>query len=63
MSDIYAMYGRLMEERQAEHEAHLRTIDLLAQLKAGRVMLEQVEITGDGWRVSPVPDNLLPTQV
>ena len=52
---IYEMYGRLMEERQQEHEAHMKTIDLLARIKAGRVSIEQVVLTPDSWRVLDGP--------
>ena len=54
---IYELYGRLMEERQIEHEAHLKTIDLLARIKAGKVSIDQVVLTPDSWRVLD-PDDL-----
>lgn len=54
---IHEMYGRLAEERQREHEAHLRTVALLAEIKAGRVAPGSVEITGGGtgWAILPAP--------
>ena len=48
---IYEMYGRLMEERQTEHEAHLRTIGVLRDLKEGRLALERVHVTETGWKI------------
>lgn len=53
--NIYELYGRLMEERQSEHAAHLRTLELLRQVKRGEIALERVLVKqdGTGWRVLP----------
>lgn len=57
---IHEMYGRLMEERQQEHEAHLRTIALLAEIKAGRVAPQRIEITGGGTGWALLPSDPVP---
>ena len=54
--NIYEMYGRAVEERHAEHEAHLNTIRLLDDLKAGRITLDRLSVNAAtaSWSVSPV---------
>lgn len=43
----------MTEERDNEVIAHLNTITLLRQLKAGDVFLERVIMTDNGWRLEP----------
>lgn len=50
---IYELYGRLMEERQREHEAHVRTIAVLRQVVAGELAPERLIVTETGWTVKP----------
>lgn len=49
------MYGRLMEERQREHEAHLRTIALLRDVVNGVIPASSVLVSDDAWVIKP-PD-------
>lgn len=49
--NIYEAYGRLMEERLRENEAHERTLGLVGDLAAGRILPEQVQVCGSGWMV------------
>jgi hypothetical protein len=47
-----------MEERQQEHDAHVRTIALLAEVAAGSVRPDQlqVDVAAKTWNVQPAAD-------
>jgi hypothetical protein len=46
---IYESFGRLTEERLMEHEAHLKTLALLRDIKEGRRSIDDVCMTDNGW--------------
>ena len=52
---LYERYGRLMEERQVEHEAHLLTIAMLAAVVSGEIPAHRVRVEGETWTVVPAP--------
>lgn len=51
---IYESFGRLQERYDAECEVHRRTIGVLADLKAGRISLDQLEVdpVACNWKVT-----------
>lgn len=55
MDRIYEMYGRLAEQLDRETTEHLRTIDVLRQLKAGTLTIDKIEVTERGWTVTAEP--------
>jgi hypothetical protein len=58
---IYELYGRVVEEREREMEAHLQTIAMLRQIVTGEVPRERVTVTETGWTLVPVaPAKVLP---
>lgn len=49
---IYEMYGRLLEEREQEHNRHLGTLALLRSIKNGQISIDDVEIKDDdSWQI------------
>jgi hypothetical protein len=60
--NIYELYGRLAEERQAvieahaqENAAHLATIEVLRRVSVGELRPDDVEVTSPSWRLVPAP--------
>ena len=59
---IYERFGRLMEEREQEHDAHLQTIALLRDVLAGVIAPTRVEMTETGWVLLADPATSDPRQ-
>lgn len=55
MANIYESYGRLQERHEQECEGHRRTVGILADLKAGRLRIDQVEVDVErfSWKAFP----------
>ena len=43
--NIYEKYGRLAEQLQSEQERHADTVKVIADLKMGRLRLDQVDVS------------------
>lgn len=50
---IYELYGRQAEELLAAQQAWAATLQLLRDLKSGVRRLEDVEVSDEGWKVTP----------
>lgn len=48
---IYEMFGRQAEQLQAERDAHLKTLALLAEVAAGKIEPGRVKVDGGRWEV------------
>lgn len=56
MALIHEMFGLQAAQLEERVQAFNKTIDLLAELKAGTKTLDMVEITPDrGWKLVPAP--------
>jgi hypothetical protein len=53
MASIHEMYGRLMEQHQAELEKHRSSIMLIHRLVKGEAVLEDVGLTEGGYTYVP----------
>lgn len=51
---IYAMFGKQAEILDERNEQLALTLQLLHDLKAGKVILSQVTVTETGWTVTPL---------
>ena len=54
--NIYEQYGRLAEHNQQVIDTFATTLQLLRDLKAGKVKLEKVQVDKSGWRVADAGD-------
>ena len=50
--NIYEMYGRQAEQFQDAVDKFMNTLELLRDLKAGKLSLNQVVVDRNGWNVS-----------
>lgn len=55
MKNIYELFGRMAEQLEKENAEHLRTIDILRQLKEGKITLEQLSVTENSWAIQEAP--------
>lgn len=55
--NIYERLGKTIEERDAETEAHIRTLHLLRRLQRGDLALGDVYMTDNGWTLTTPGDN------
>ena len=51
--NIYEMFGRMAEEKQADFEFLKGTMELLRNLKSGAIALDQLDLNDKGWNVNP----------
>lgn len=51
--NIYELYGRQAEQLQDAIDKFMKTIELLQNLKAGNLSLDQVIVERNGWNVRP----------
>lgn len=57
MPDLYAMYGKLAEERETALEAWHKTLAVLRDMKAGKLSIDDIEMTETGYYVKPASSN------
>ena len=55
MELIHSLHGVLIEHHAILEQGHAKTIDLLRQLKAGEIQLADVELNGNGWKITRPP--------
>ncbi len=60
--NIHERLGKTIEERDHESDQHVATIRLLHRLKSGKVTLDDVVLTPNGWKMADrrpavVPDD------
>lgn len=60
MSKVHELLGIAVEQQgltqallETEQEAHRKTVGVLADIKAGRISLDRLEVEGHGWTVKP----------
>lgn len=51
--NIYEMFGRMSEEKQANVEAFLETLELLKNLQMGKHSLDEIKVEQNGWNFKP----------
>ena len=54
--NIYEMYGRQAENLQSAVDKFMNTLELLADLKAGKLTLDQVVVERNGWYIAAPSD-------
>lgn len=53
--NIYEMHGRQAEKMQEVSEAWQRTLALLRDIHAGKVLPAQLTVGAEGWDIHPIP--------
>ena len=54
--NLYEMYGRQAESLQDTVDKFLNTVELLQDLKAGKLTLDQVVVEKNGWHLASPSD-------